>query len=250
METVQQLVAHVARLFPEAVFYKETAEKVVALTIDDVPTPNESDDRSTQLILDAIATHNQGVESSSNLVRATFFIISSHLGEGTTIIDRIVAQGHEIGNHGTADETTALLHPELFAAQLTAAHQRISRQYQQSLRWYRPGRGLYNQAMLRCLRQMSGYEPRFALASMLPVDTFKPMDDGRFTAWYVAQHIFPGAILVLHGGTAERCQQTATALTLLLDELKQRNYRTVTLSELWDLDSERSLMPLSRLGTP
>jgi len=84
---------------------------------------------------------------------------------------------------------------------------------------------------------MPGYEPRFALASMLPVDTFKPTDDALFTAWYVTQHIFPGAILVLHGGAAERCQQTAKALTLILNELKQRGYRTVTLSELWDFTS-------------
>jgi peptidoglycan-N-acetylglucosamine deacetylase len=79
---------------------------------------------------------------------------------------------------------------------------------------------------------MPGYEPWFALASMLPVDTFKPTDDGLFIAWYVTQHIFPSAILVLHGGSAERCKQTATPLTLILDELKQRGYRTVPLSEL------------------
>ena len=230
-----QLVTHVARFFPEAVFYKETSEQVVALTIDDVPTPNEPDDGSTQLILDAIATHNQGISLLSDRVRATFFVISNHLCDETTIIARILEQGHEIGNHGTTDETTALLHSEVFAAKLSAAHQCIARQHEQPLRWYRPGRGLYNKAMLRSLQQMPGYEPRFALASMLPVDTFKPTNDALFTAWYVTQHIFPGAILVLHGGSAERCKETAKALKLILDELKQRDYRTVTLSQLWDM---------------
>lgn len=230
----QRLVIQIARLFPEAVFYKATSRKAVALTIDDVPTPDEADDASTQIILDTIATYNQNIESLSDRARATFFIISSHLSDKTMILDRIVEQGHEIGNHGTADETTALLHPEIFAAQLSAAHQRISLQYHQPLRWYRPGRGLYNKAMLRCLQQMPGYVPRFALASMLPVDTFKPTDDVLFTAWYVTQHIFPGAILVLHGGSAVRCRQTAKALTLILNELKQRDYQTMTLSELWN----------------
>jgi peptidoglycan-N-acetylglucosamine deacetylase len=230
----QQLVVHLARLFPEALFYKETSEKIVALTIDDVPTPNEANDESTQLILDAIATHNQGIESLRDRVRATFFIISNHLFDETVILDRIVEQGHEIGNHGMADETTALLHPEIFATQLSAAHRFIAAKLHQPLRWYRPGRGLYNKTMLDCLQQMSGYVPRFALASMLPIDTFKPTDDGLFTAWYVAQHIFPGAILVLHGGTAERSRQTAKALALILAELKQHNYRIVTLSDLWD----------------
>jgi len=100
---------------------------------------NEPDDTSTQLILDAIATHNQSIEAMSDRVRATFFIISSHLCKGTTIIDRILEQGHEIGNHGTADETTVLLHRKVFAAQLNAAHECITQQYHQPLRWYRPG---------------------------------------------------------------------------------------------------------------
>lgn len=230
----QRLVIQIARLFPEAVFYKATSKKVVALTIDDVPTPDEADDASTQIILDAIATYNGNIESLNDQVRATFFIISSHLSNKTMILDRIVEQGHEIGNHGMADETTALLYPEIFAAQLDVAHQRIALQYHQPLRWYRPGRGLYNKAMLHYLQQMPGYEPRFALASMLPVDTFKPTDDALFTAWYVSQHIFPGAILVLHGGSAARSRQTAKALTLILNELKQRDYQTMTLSELWD----------------
>lgn len=230
----QRLVIQIARLFPEAVFYKATSKKVVALTIDDVPTPDEADDASTQLLLDAIATHNQNLETVSNHVRATFFIISSHLSDKTTILDRIVEQGHEIGNHGTADETTALLRPEVFAAQLASADQRIRKQYHQILRWYRPGRGIYNKSMLKCLQQMPNYVPRFALASMLPVDTFKPTDEAVFTAWYVTQHIFPGAILVLHGGSAARSQQTAKALLLILAELKQRDYQVVTLSELWD----------------
>lgn len=230
----QQLVAHVARLFPEAVFYKETSEQVVALTIDDVPTPNEANDESTQLILDAIAAHNQMVEFPHQRVRATFFIISNQLFDSSDILDRIVAAGHEIGNHGVEDLTTALLRPEIFAEQLSAADRQISATLDQPIRWYRPGRGLYNQAMLHSLQQLPGYMPRFALASMLPVDTFKPTDDSQFTAWYAAQHIFPGSILLLHGGTKARSHQTATALTLLLDELKHRNYRTVTLSELWE----------------
>lgn len=179
----QQLVTHLARLFPEAVFSKETSEKVVALTIDDVPTPNEANDESTQLILDAIAAHNQTIESSNDYVRATFFIITDHLFDRTTLLDRMVEQGHEIGNHGIADQTTALLRPEIFAEQLNAAHRYIAAMLHQPLRWYRPGRGLYNKAMLHCLQQMSEYVPRFALASMLPVDTFKPTDDSVFTAW-------------------------------------------------------------------
>lgn len=234
----QRLVRQVARLFPEGLFYKKTAEKVIALTIDDMPTPDEADDASSQMILEAIADHNQSLENESDHAHATFFIISSHLSDQSSLLDRMVEQGHEIANHGTADETTAMLKPEAFDAQFKAAHQRITQQITANshppLRWYRPGRGLYNKAMLSTLQQMPNYVPRFALASMLPVDTFKATHDAAFTAWYARQHFFPGAILVLHGGSLERCQQTAKALLLILADLHQQGYKVVTLSELWD----------------
>ena len=69
----QKLVMQVARLFPEGLFYKKTSEKVIALTIDDMPTPNEPDDASSQLILDAITTHNQSLENESDRAHANFF---------------------------------------------------------------------------------------------------------------------------------------------------------------------------------
>ena len=230
----QKLVAEVAKAFPDAIFYKKTTEKVVALTIDDLPTPKDTGDRSTQLILDAIAEHNQQFDDADQRARATFFIITSHLNDGSTIVTRILQQGHEIANHGIVDDTIARLPPEEFEQQLRESHERLSQLSSQPIRWYRPGRGLYNQKMVQILRRLQGYESRFALASMLPVDTLKPTNDPTFTAWYVSQHIFPGSILLLHGGSPERSQKTAKALKLILEELKQRNYRVVTLSELWD----------------
>ncbi len=236
MQTSQQrLVTKIARFFPEALFYKKTSQKVVALTIDDMPTPGEADDASSQLILDTISTYNQSLENERDRAHATFFIISSHLSDQSNLLERMIEQGHEVANHGTEDETTALLKPEIFAAQFQEAHKRITEKCNQPLRWYRPGRGLYNKSMLKALPQILSYVPRLALASMLPVDTFQPTHDAKFTAWYASKHFFPGAILVLHGGSLERCEQTAKALPLILTELHQQGYRVVTLSELWDM---------------
>ena len=65
----------------------------------------------------------------------------------------MIEQGHEVANHGTEDETTALLKPEVFATQFLEAHERITEKCQQPLRWYRPGRGLYKKSMLKALPQ-------------------------------------------------------------------------------------------------
>jgi peptidoglycan/xylan/chitin deacetylase (PgdA/CDA1 family) len=229
---VPSVLREIAKTFPGAVFFKETKERVVALTIDDVPAAHEPGDVSTGLILDAIAAYN--ARNPEAKVRATFFIISDHLQDGSTIVQRIRDAGHEIGNHGEADDTAATLSAELFERQLIASDKRIREFTDQPIRWYRPGRGLYTPSMEEALGRMKGYQPRFALASMLPVDTFRPTADPRFTAWYVRQHIFPGSILVLHGGSMEMAKHAAEALPAILDDLSRQGYRVVTFSELWD----------------
>jgi peptidoglycan-N-acetylglucosamine deacetylase len=227
----KNLLFQVARLFPDGLFYLPTQERVVALTIDDVPTPGDGNDRATWQIVDAIAAHNR---TARRQARATFFIISSHLNRGSSVFQEALAQGHELANHGTADTTAAWLYPEAFASHFRDAHDSIIQQFQSPLRWYRPGRGLYNQAMLSHLRLTPGYEARFALASMIPIDTFRPTNDPGFTFWYLSQFVFPGAILLLHGGSVERSQQTAQVLPVLLRLLDQQGYEVVSLSELYD----------------
>ena len=232
--TQQRLVMQVAKIFPDAVFYRETEQRVVSLTIDDIPTPGEPDDASTQRILDAIAAFNQTLALENTPVRATFFVITSHLNS-SDILKRIQTEGHEVGNHGIADDTHTLYHPEIFNLQMREAHKHLSIYTNQPIRWYRPGRGLYNAKMVEVLRQFPGYEPRFALASMLPIDTFQPTSDTRFTAWYASQFIFPGSILLLHGGSVSRSENTAAALPAILKILYERGYQVVTLSQLWEV---------------
>jgi peptidoglycan/xylan/chitin deacetylase (PgdA/CDA1 family) len=227
----QQLLKRIARLFPDALFYAPTEQKIVALTIDDVPTPGDKDDASTRLILEAISAYNR---TTDHPVQATFFVITDHLNPGTTILQEMLMDGHEIANHGTTDTTPAILQPMEFERHFREAHDVITDIIQQPIRWYRPGRGLYNRSMLEHLKLASGYESLVALASMVPFDTLRPLDEPTLTTWYLSKFIFPGAIFVMHGGSLDRCRQTAQVLPLLLALLEQQGYQVVTLSTLYD----------------
>jgi peptidoglycan/xylan/chitin deacetylase (PgdA/CDA1 family) len=218
-------------MFPDALFYAPTTEPLVALTIDDVPTPGDRNDASTRLILNALDTYNR---TADHPVNATFFVITDHLNPGSTILQDILASGHEIANHGTTDTTPAILQPVQFARHFQEAHDRITDITQQSIRWYRPGRGFYNQAMVNHIKLAPGYESLMALASMIPFDTLQPLSTPNLNTWYLAQFIFPGAIFVMHGGSMERCMQTAQALPTLLKLIDRQGYQVVTLSALYD----------------
>lgn len=234
MSFQKKAVENLALIFPDAIFYKPTTQPVVALTIDDIPIPGESAPCSTRWILDAIADYNQSVSNPAENAQATFFVIGSHLNQDYELLPDIVAQGHEIANHGFVDTWPAFQSRPQFTEHFRETHQILQAQVpDQSIIWYRPGRALYNPGMLQVVKQAEGYEPYFALASMLPLDTMARTAEPKFTAQYVAQHVFPGAILLLHGGSVERSKNTAAALRLILPQVRSQGYRITTLSTLW-----------------
>jgi len=215
----QELVSGVARMFPGAIFYKKTNIKV-----------------GTRLILETIIKHNQKYPSLQP-VKATFFIISSHLKPKSNIIAEILAYGHEVANHGVIDETHALLTPLRFEQQLKEAHEKLLELTNgKEIRWYRPGRGFYNQQMIQAITKLTtkdNYDLQLVLASMIPLDTFDFASHPWLTTAYAKQMIFPGAILVFHANSLKVARNTAIALETILENLRQRGYQIVSVSQLW-----------------
>jgi peptidoglycan-N-acetylglucosamine deacetylase len=231
----QLLVNCVARCFPGALFYRGTTEKLIALTIDDVPVPVAKGEDNTIAILEAIAQHNQRRDRTiADPVRATFFVTASHLRNGSTLVQRIRQEGHEIGNHGYVDDYVVFEHRDLFRLQFEMTHQTLLRHGASAIRWYRPARALYKRQMIETVKN-NGYEKSMALASMIPLDASDGvMGSPWLTQCNIALSTFPGAILLLHGGTKQRSLNTVKVLEKLLPKLDKQGYRVVTLSQLYD----------------
>lgn len=204
------LVAILARRSPEVVYFVETAEPVVALTIDDGPDPE-----TTPLVLQILAAFD---------ARATFFLISSRVSGNEETVARIVEAGHELGNHLTRDRPSIRLSAGEFERALIDAHTVLA-QFA-PVRWLRPAGGWYNDTMLSIIRE-HGY--RCALGSIYPYDAQIP--SARFAARHILRKVRPGAIIVLHDGGA-RGRRTAATLRAVLPELSRRGFSVVTLSEL------------------
>ena len=75
----------VQSLFPSLVWKKENSEKEIYLTFDDSPTP-----KFTYWILNLLRRLN---------IKATFFCIGESAAKHSDIIDEILKNGHQIGNH-------------------------------------------------------------------------------------------------------------------------------------------------------
>ena len=191
-----------------------THEKVVALTFDDGPNPD-----ATPKILDTLKKEN---------VKATFFILGSHAERWPEIVLRIAHEGHQIGNHGYFHRKHHFKGPFY-----------VSRDIQLGL---------------RAIRRAGAPAPRFFRAPhgfRAPWTTFIASEAGeRTVGWSLGvwdsdlpgvQQIFkktvdgvrPGSIILLHDGDGYNPDgdrmQTAEALPKIIDELRRRGYRFVTL---------------------
>jgi|SRR5690606_29302408 len=71
--------------YPEVTFNKSRKERKVYLTFDDGPIPEV-----TPFILDTLAEHR---------IKATFFCVGDNIRKNPTIYERILAEGHHVGNH-------------------------------------------------------------------------------------------------------------------------------------------------------
>lgn len=204
-----------AKALSDRVLYSvPTEQKTVALTIDDGPDP-----RTTPAILDLLSSHQ---------ARATFFVITGRIPGNEPLLERMVDEGHELGNHLTSEEPSIRLGSDGFARELELADSALTEFG--DIHWVRPGSGWFNQAMLKTAEQQ-GY--RLALASIYPFDATIP------SPWFASEFILwrlrPGSVILLHDHRG-RGERTLTTLQRVLPELLRRGYSVVTLSELVEMD--------------
>jgi len=203
-------VRRLARDNPRVLYQVETQAKAIALTIDDGP-----DATTTPGILRALEQYG---------AHATFFIITSRVPGNEELLRRIVAEGHELGNHLVRDEPSLKLPAAEFERRLVESHAVLSPL--QTQRWFRPGSGGYDGRMLSTL-EAHGY--RCALGSVYPFDP--QIRWSWFSKRFILSNARPGSVIILHDWDSKG-RRTIKTLSNVLPVLVKRGYRVVTLTEL------------------
>lgn len=75
----------IKKLFPDYIWSGDSSEKKVYLTFDDGPVPE-----ATPWVLDILKENN---------LKATFFCVGANVKKHTQIFNRLLDEGHTIGNH-------------------------------------------------------------------------------------------------------------------------------------------------------
>lgn len=183
-----------------AYYAQDTEEKILYLTFD-----AGYENGNTPAILDALKKHK---------VPATFFAVGNFIADNPTLIKRMVAEGHTVGNHTlTHPNMSKIAAKETFLEEL----QGVEKLYKEitgtaMTPFYRPPQGIYSEENLAMAKEL-GYSTFFW--SLAYVDWEQDAQPSREEAFEkLLGRIHPGAIVLLHN--------TSSTNAAILDELLTR----------------------------
>jgi len=191
-----------------------TSQKVIALTFDDGPTPG-----ATGQILSAL---DQGH------VRATFFVTGAELEKNMAEGKRIVAAGHELGNHSYSHKRMVLVTSSFVKQEIERTDRLIRNAGYQGEIYFRPPYG----KKLFALPYYLSRTGRKSITWDVEPDSYPEIAaDSDKIAEYVLSRTRPGSIIILHVMYSSR-GESLKAVGKIIEGLKAQGYSFKTVSEL------------------
>ena len=207
--------------FGAQIWRVKTTKKVVALTFDD--GPNEP---FTSEIVALLKKYDQ---------KATFFVVGKNMERFPGVVAKTRAQGHEIGIHSYMHQFRSYFSDPTYKRQIRLAQEGFNREKIEVKHLRFPW--LFRTPWLVSSSKKHGFGVPIGGYFGGPFEPFQP--SGAWMASKAVKLIKPGAIIILHDGynaKAANRAQTVIAAELLLQEIVRKGYKSVTVSELLELE--------------
>ena len=202
------------QLFGRIVPRIEAQEKVVALTFDDGPNPEYVDE-----ILGVLAARS---------VHATFFVTGAELSTSPDAGRKIVAAGHELGNHTWSHDRMVLRSSEFYRKEIDETDALIRATGQTSEIYFRPP---YCYKLVGLPWYLSKQNKTTITWDIEPDSYPKVASSPEGILTHVAERVRPGSIILLHIWYRSR-QTSRDAVPAIIDKLQTQGYRFVTVGQM------------------
>ena len=199
----------------DAAYIGDTTQKVLYLTFD-----AGYENGCTTKILDVLQTHK---------VPAAFFLVGNYMEQNPQLVQRMVAEGHTVGNH-------TMHHPDMrklsdkgaFAKELGDLETLYTQITGQEMKkFYRPPQGLYSEENLKMAQDL-GYKTVFwSLAYVDWNNDAQPTREQAFGKLLPRTH--KGAVVLLHSTS----QTNADILDELLTRWESEGYTFASVESLF-----------------
>jgi len=189
----------------DAFYIGSPDEKLLYLTFD-----CGYENGNMPMILDALKKHD---------VPGLFFLTGHFLEQWPDLVERIVNEGHLIGNHTYYHPDLTKVSKEKFNKELQLVEDKYrSLTGNEMIRVLRPPQGHFNQDMLDWAKEKGYYTIMWSLA-YVDWDVNKQRG-GNYAYDQIMTRIHPGAIMLLHSTSSDNAQ----CLDQLLSKLKEDGY--------------------------
>ena len=207
----------------------------VALTFDDGPDP-----KWTPKILDILKAAD---------VKAAFFLVGANAEQYPGLVRRIVAEGHEIGNHTYYHPNLAECWPEHIRLELNATQLLLETITGRSTTLFRPPYAADTSPSK--ITELTPLQLAQDLGYLVVLENIDPQDWARPGADVILQRVKQqrrdGSIILLHDAGGDR-EQTVEALPRILDYLKTRGDSVVSISTLLGTTRDAVMPPTETKG--
>ncbi len=189
----------------------KSGEKVVALTFDDGPWNSQ-----TTCVLDILDRYG---------IKATFFMLGTRVTADPKTAAKVAKRGHVLGNHSFSHPDLTKQSASAVRSQVQKTSAAIKKATGQSPKWFRaPGGAMDSTA--RGIVEANGMQVAHWTVG---TGDWKNLGSARVVKY--ALTVKPGGVILMHDGGGDR-DQTIEALPQVIEKLRDRGYRFVTLDQL------------------
>ena len=186
-------------------------DKFVYLTFD-----NGYEAGYTAKILDTLKENN---------IKATFFITAHYLNTAPELVERMISEGHIVGNHTVNHKSMPDLNDEKIKEEIMNLHTVVCEKFNYEMKYVRPPMGEFSERTLSIIKSLGYKTTMWSLA----YDDWDENKQGRetYAKNKIVSNIHNGSIVLLHANSKDNCN----ILDDCIKEIKQMGYEFKSLDE-------------------
>lgn len=160
-----------------------------------------------------------------NDVKATFFITAHYANTASELVERMINEGHIVGNHTVNHKSLPDLENDEIKEEVMNLHTAIYEKFGYEMKYLRPPKGEYSQRTLAFTKSLGYTTVMWSFA----YDDWDETKQGReeYAKEKILSNMHNGAVILLHANSKDNCN----ILDEVIKSIKQQGYEFKSLNE-------------------
>lgn len=160
-----------------------------------------------------------------NEVKATFFITAHYVNTQSELVEKMIQEGHTIGNHTVNHKSMPSLTLEEIKNEVMNLHTTIYEKFGYEMKYIRPPKGEYSEKTVEYCNSLGYTTVMWSFA----YDDWDENKQGReeYAKKKILDNIHNGAVILLHGNSKDN----TNVLDTCMKEIKKMGYEFASLDE-------------------